>query len=113
MLTQKRGKKLRMTRGSFFIPLEQLVSHRLVFTLFMDFLVLQLLGLPKPVVYTNLMMTSLDATLIMPEATQELQTHHYMNERWYSPLPSLHVRSADVLPVLLKLYTDYLCSLLV
>ena len=37
------------------------------------------------------MMTSLDATLTMPEASHELQTHHYMNERWYSPLPSLHV----------------------
>ena len=40
-------------------------------------------------------MTSLDATLTMPEASQELQTHHYIDERWYSPLPSLHVSQAQ------------------
>lgn len=55
-------------------------------------------GLPKPIIYTNLMMTSLDATMIMPEATQELQTHHYIDERWYSPLPSLHVSPSRVRP---------------
>lgn len=37
------------------------------------------------------MMSSLDATLKMPEAEQKLQTHHYMNTKLYTPLPALHV----------------------
>ena len=49
-------------------------------------------------------MTSLDATLIMPKATQQLQSHHYIKERWYFPLPSLHV--SGNLKLLRRLKTD-------
>ncbi|KAL9598405.1 MAG: hypothetical protein Q9219_004495 [cf. Caloplaca sp. 3 TL-2023] len=47
-------------------------------------------GLPKPIVYTNAMMTSLDAARNMPDQDEETIMDHYANSRWYTPLPSLH-----------------------
>jgi len=47
-------------------------------------------GLPKPILYNNLMMTSVEANLTMPEATDSVQSEQYVGERLYSPLPSLH-----------------------
>lgn len=47
-------------------------------------------GLPKPITYTNLMMTSIDAARTMPDADQGTILDHFANSRWYTPLPSLH-----------------------
>lgn len=49
-------------------------------------------GLPKPIIYTNMMMTSLDAARSMPDRDAETIMDHYANSRWYTPLPSLHVQ---------------------
>ncbi|KAI9870878.1 MAG: hypothetical protein M1830_003674 [Pleopsidium flavum] len=35
-------------------------------------------------------MTSLDAARTMPDADQETPNHHFANDRWYTPLPTLH-----------------------
>ncbi|KAL8898242.1 MAG: hypothetical protein Q9207_006806 [Kuettlingeria erythrocarpa] len=47
-------------------------------------------GLPKPIVYTNMMMTSIDAARTMPNSDDETILDHYAEHRWYTPLPSLH-----------------------
>ncbi|KAL9053698.1 MAG: hypothetical protein Q9206_003833 [Seirophora lacunosa] len=47
-------------------------------------------GLPKPVIYTNMMMTSIDAARTMPDPDDETILDHYAEHRWYTPLPSLH-----------------------
>ncbi|MCJ1250586.1 hypothetical protein MMC30_007814 [Trapelia coarctata] len=47
-------------------------------------------GLPKPIVFTNQMMTSLDAAKTMPATDQETPIDHFSNGRWYTPLPNLH-----------------------
>ncbi|KAI4162629.1 MAG: hypothetical protein LQ342_003675 [Letrouitia transgressa] len=47
--------------------------------------------LPKPVVYTNLMMTSFDAAELMPDADQETMNDLFRDTRCYAPLPHLHV----------------------
>ncbi len=36
-------------------------------------------------------MTALDAAQTMPDADQETTNHHFANDRWYTPLPTLHV----------------------
>jgi len=47
-------------------------------------------GLPKLVTYTHRMMSSLDASELMPDAHEETMNRHFQNRRWYTPLPSLH-----------------------
>ncbi|MCJ1388063.1 hypothetical protein MMC18_000907 [Xylographa bjoerkii] len=47
-------------------------------------------GLPKPIVYTNLMMTSFDAAELMPDADEETMNDQFRNSRCYTPLPTLH-----------------------
>ncbi|KAL8668541.1 MAG: hypothetical protein Q9168_006833 [Polycauliona sp. 1 TL-2023] len=47
-------------------------------------------GLPKPIVYTNMMMTSIDAARTMPDPDEVTIMDHYAGRRWYTPLPSLH-----------------------
>lgn len=39
------------------------------------------------------MMTSLDAAKLMPGADEETPISYFSNGRWYTPLPSLHVRT--------------------
>ena len=51
-------------------------------------------GLPRPIVYTNLMMTSFDAAETMPDTDQETMNDHFRNSRFYTPLPHLHVSAA-------------------
>lgn len=48
-------------------------------------------GLPKPIVYTNWMMTSFDAAELMPDADRETMNDHFRDSRFYTALPSLHV----------------------
>ncbi|MCJ1465426.1 hypothetical protein MMC07_004044 [Pseudocyphellaria aurata] len=47
-------------------------------------------GLPKPITYTNFMMTSMDAARTMPDADQGTMLDRAANSRWYTPLPTLH-----------------------
>ena len=47
--------------------------------------------MPKLVTYTHLMMSSLDAAELMPDAHTETMNHHFSHKRVYTPLPSLHV----------------------
>ncbi|RDL36935.1 uncharacterized protein BP5553_04368 [Venustampulla echinocandica] len=47
-------------------------------------------GLPRPITYTNLMMTSLDIAQTMPDANEETTNTHFSNDRWYTPMPTLH-----------------------
>ncbi|KAI4089244.1 MAG: hypothetical protein L6R37_008075 [Teloschistes peruensis] len=50
-------------------------------------------GLPKPTVYTNESMVTLDAAKVMPDAHEQTFSDQYSDGRWHSPVPSLHVRS--------------------
>ncbi|KAL8806333.1 MAG: hypothetical protein Q9200_005078 [Gallowayella weberi] len=47
-------------------------------------------GLPKPIIYTNKMMASLDAARLMPDQDDETIMDQFADCRWYTPLPSLH-----------------------
>ena len=47
-------------------------------------------GLPKPIVYTNLMMTSFDAAELMPDADSETMNDLFRDQRFYVSLPMLH-----------------------
>lgn len=49
------------------------------------------IGLPKLITYSHRMMSSLDASELMPDAHGETMNRHLQNRRWYTPLPSLHV----------------------
>ncbi|KAI9686662.1 MAG: hypothetical protein M1820_010602 [Bogoriella megaspora] len=49
-------------------------------------------GLPKPIVYTNWMMTSFDAAELMPDAGEETMNDHFRDKRFYVSLPNLHVK---------------------
>lgn len=50
-------------------------------------------GLPKPISYDNFLMTSLDAARTMPGVDEEgLLEAHFIKARFYTPLPTLHVR---------------------
>ena len=51
-------------------------------------------GLPKPVVYTNQMMTVFDAGHLLPDPNEELLHHHFANSRVFCPLPAVHVSDA-------------------
>jgi hypothetical protein len=48
-------------------------------------------GLPKPIIYTNLMMTSFDAAELMPDAHKETMNEQFRNKRFYVSLSMLHV----------------------
>ncbi|MCJ1313131.1 hypothetical protein MMC25_006808 [Agyrium rufum] len=48
-------------------------------------------GLPRPIVYTNSMMTVFDAGNFYPDQDKFVY-HHFANRRVYSPLPCIHVR---------------------
>ncbi|MCJ1313972.1 hypothetical protein MMC25_007652 [Agyrium rufum] len=47
-------------------------------------------GLPKPVVYTNMMMTSFDAAELMPDTDGETMNDLFRDQRFYVSLPLLH-----------------------
>ncbi|KAL9049734.1 MAG: hypothetical protein Q9206_005382 [Seirophora lacunosa] len=47
-------------------------------------------GLPKPITFTNKMMTCMDAARTMPDRDDETIMDHFVNGRWYASLPSLH-----------------------
>jgi len=47
-------------------------------------------GLPTPVTCTNGILTSWDVAETMPHE-QETNSEHFRNDRWYTPLPTLHV----------------------
>lgn len=49
-------------------------------------------GLPKLVTYTHRMMATLNLAESMPDASRENMKSYFENKRWYTPLPSLHVR---------------------
>ena len=51
-------------------------------------------GLPKPVIYTNQMMTVFDAGHLLPDPNEELLHHHFANSRVFCPLPAVHVNDA-------------------
>ena len=38
------------------------------------------------------MMTALDAAELMPDAHEETNNSHWAGKRWYTPIPTLHVR---------------------
>ncbi|KAI4126720.1 MAG: hypothetical protein LQ341_006851 [Variospora aurantia] len=48
-------------------------------------------GLPKPITYTNMMMTFLDAAQTMPGRDAGMVMDQYSNSRCYVPLPSPHL----------------------
>lgn len=48
------------------------------------------LGFPKPITYTHRMMTSPDIAASLPDI-EYTHVHQYALQRWYTPLPSLHV----------------------
>ncbi|KAL8646101.1 MAG: hypothetical protein Q9210_006319 [Variospora velana] len=48
-------------------------------------------GLPKPMTFTNMMMTFFDAAQTMPDRNAGIVSDQYSNSRWYVPLPSLHL----------------------
>ncbi|KAL8817287.1 MAG: hypothetical protein Q9191_008175 [Dirinaria sp. TL-2023a] len=52
---------------------------------------LQILGLPKPIVHSNKTMVYYDAAKDMPDADEETILDHYGDGRWYTPVPSLHI----------------------
>ncbi|MCJ1383912.1 hypothetical protein MMC17_007026 [Xylographa soralifera] len=53
-------------------------------------------GFPKPITFINQMMTSLDAAETMPDADEETMNDHFRNQRWYTPLPTLHFAGMTV-----------------
>lgn len=48
-------------------------------------------GLPKPMAYTHQMMTSFEATELMPDANEDSLMKHMEGRRCYSPIATLHV----------------------
>ncbi|KAL8978547.1 MAG: hypothetical protein Q9177_006376, partial [Variospora cf. flavescens] len=56
-------------------------------------------GLPKPITYTNMMMTYYDAAQTMPGHNAGTVMDQYSNSRYYAPLPSLYVRQQDLIHV--------------
>ncbi|KAI9879106.1 MAG: hypothetical protein M1830_009559 [Pleopsidium flavum] len=47
-------------------------------------------GLPRPIEYTNWMMTLFDAAELMPDTDQETMNDHFQNSRCHVALPHLH-----------------------
>ena len=47
--------------------------------------------MPKPIVYTNLMMASFDAAELMPDANKETINEQLRNKRFYVSMAMLHV----------------------
>ncbi|KUJ12950.1 putative AMP-binding enzyme [Mollisia scopiformis] len=48
-------------------------------------------GLPKPIIYTNRMMTISDTAEFLPGSNQESQASHFANRRVYSTIPMNHL----------------------
>ena len=68
--------------------------------------ILTFTGLPRPIVYTNSMMTVFDAGNFLPNP-EEFVYNHFANRRVYSSLPAMTVRIS-----LLHSFTLSLCSLI-
>jgi hypothetical protein len=48
-------------------------------------------GNPKPITYTHYMMAGVDIAASVP-GEEESFLHQFANARWFTPLPSMHVR---------------------
>ncbi|KAI9842789.1 MAG: hypothetical protein M1837_006892 [Sclerophora amabilis] len=48
-------------------------------------------GIPRPIVYTHLMMTSVDASKLFPDAGEETQMGCHVNSRVFSTVPIFHL----------------------
>ena len=54
-------------------------------------------GLPKPFIYTNQMLTTFDAGLLLSDPKEKLLHNHFADSRVYSPLPLVHVSTFTIL----------------
>ncbi|THC89587.1 hypothetical protein EYZ11_010967 [Aspergillus tanneri] len=63
-------------------------------------------GNPKPITYTHQMMAGADTAASLLDI-EETHIHQYARRRWYTPLPSLHIDGALLMPALI----DQLCIL--
>ena len=93
-LTRKPGKKRARTHGSFCIPLEPLVRRRPLLRGVGFLMLMEVAGSPRPIVYTNWMMTTVDAAALMPDA-EEYMSDPLQGACFYTYAPMSHVSGSS------------------